>query len=42
VAKAGIEALVRSLADEGLTVVMVTHDPRQAAEVADRTLEVGS
>lgn len=40
VAKAGIEALVRSLADEGLTVVMVTHDPRQAAELADRALLV--
>jgi putative ABC transport system ATP-binding protein len=40
--KAGIEALIRSLADEGLTVVMVTHDPRQAAELADRTLTVGS
>ncbi len=39
--KAGIEALIRSLADEGLTVVMVTHDPRQAAELADRTLPVG-
>jgi putative ABC transport system ATP-binding protein len=38
--KAGIEALVRSLADEGLTVVMVTHDPRQAAELADRTIAV--
>ena len=39
--KAGIEALIRSLADEGLTVVMVTHDPRQAEELADRTLTVG-
>jgi putative ABC transport system ATP-binding protein len=38
--KAGIERLVRSLADDGLTVVMVTHDPRQAAELADRVLEV--
>lgn len=38
--KAGIEALVRSLADEGLTMVMVTHDPRQAEELADRTLTV--
>jgi putative ABC transport system ATP-binding protein len=41
-AKAGIERLVRSLADDGLTVVMVTHDPRQANELADRTLRVGS
>ncbi len=39
--KAGVESLIRSLADEGLTVVMVTHDPRQAAELADRTLPVG-
>ena len=39
-AKAGIEALVRSLADEGLTVVMVTHERRQAEELADRTIEV--
>lgn len=38
--KAGIEALVRSLADEGLTVVMVTHDPRQANELADHVLPV--
>jgi putative ABC transport system ATP-binding protein len=38
--KAGVEALIRSLADDGLTVVMVTHDPRQA-ELADRTLAVG-
>ena len=35
--KGGIEALVRSLADDGLTVVMVTHDRRQAEELADRT-----
>lgn len=40
--KAGVEALVRALADEGLTVVMVTHDPRQASELADRTLGVGT
>lgn len=39
--KGGIERLVRSLADEGLTVVMVTHDPRQADELADRVLRVG-
>jgi putative ABC transport system ATP-binding protein len=38
--KGGIEALVRSLADSGLTVVMVTHDRRQAEELADRTLVV--
>jgi putative ABC transport system ATP-binding protein len=40
--KGGVEALIRSLADEGLTVVMVTHDPRQARELADRTLVVGT
>ena len=40
--KGGIEALIRSLADDGLTVVMVTHDPRQASELADRTLVVGA
>ena len=40
-AKSGVEALIRSLADGGLTVVMVTHDPRQAEELADRVLSVG-
>jgi putative ABC transport system ATP-binding protein len=39
--KGGIEALVRSLADGGLTVVMVTHDRRQAEELADRMVVVG-
>jgi putative ABC transport system ATP-binding protein len=39
--KAGVERLIRTLADEGLTVVMVTHDPRQASDLADRTLTVG-
>jgi putative ABC transport system ATP-binding protein len=39
--KGGIESLIRSLADDGLTVVMVTHDPRQASELADRVLQVG-
>lgn len=38
--KAGIEALIRSLADEGLTVVMVTHEARQAAELSDHVVEV--
>lgn len=38
--KAGIEALVRSLADDGLTVVMVTHEVRQAIELADHVVEV--
>ncbi len=41
IAKAGIEGLMRSLADEGLTVVMVTHDRRQAEELANRILPVG-
>jgi putative ABC transport system ATP-binding protein len=38
--KGGIERLIRDLADSGLTVVMVTHDPRQATELADRVIEV--
>ncbi len=38
--KGGIEALVRSLADDGLTVVMITHDRRQAEELADRMITV--
>jgi putative ABC transport system ATP-binding protein len=37
--KDGIERLIRELADSGLTVVMVTHDPRHA-ELADHLLEV--
>ncbi len=37
--KGGIEDLVRHLADEGLTVVMVTHDPRHA-DFADHVVEV--
>lgn len=37
--KAGIEHLVRSLADSGLTVIMVTHDPRQA-QLADHIITV--
>ncbi|MGC8463490.1 MAG: ATP-binding cassette domain-containing protein [Acidimicrobiales bacterium] len=37
--KGGIEELVRHLADEGLTVVMVTHDPRHA-DLADHVIEV--
>jgi putative ABC transport system ATP-binding protein len=39
--KSGIERLVRQLADDGLTVVMVTHEPRHAAELADHVIEVG-
>lgn len=38
--RAGVEALIRALADDGLTVVIVTHDRRQAGELADRTVEV--
>ena len=41
ISKTGIERLIRSLADEGLTVVMVTHDPRQANDLADRIVTVG-
>lgn len=40
--KGGIERLVRALADDGLTVVMVTHDQRQATELADRAIPVGT
>jgi ABC-type Mn2+/Zn2+ transport system ATPase subunit len=39
--KGGVEALIRSLADDGLTIVMVTHDPGQADVLADRVLVVG-
>lgn len=39
--KTAIETLVRSLADDGLTVVMVTHETRQAQEIADRVIEIG-
>jgi putative ABC transport system ATP-binding protein len=38
--KGGVERLVRELADSGLTVVMVTHEPRHAAELADHVIEV--
>jgi putative ABC transport system ATP-binding protein len=37
--KGGIERLIRSLADSGLTVIMVTHDPGQAA-MADHIIKV--
>ena len=37
--KAGVEALIASLAEAGLTVVMVTHDPRHA-ELADHVVSV--
>lgn len=37
--KAGIETLIRGLAAAGLTVVMVTHDPRHA-ELADHVVSV--
>ena len=39
-AKEDIEALIRSLADDGLTVVMVTHEERQADKLADHRLKV--
>jgi putative ABC transport system ATP-binding protein len=37
--KKGVEELIRELADSGLTVVMVSHDPRHAG-LADRAIEV--
>jgi putative ABC transport system ATP-binding protein len=42
VSKAGVERLVRSLADDHLTVVLVTHDPAQAVDLADRVVEVAA
>ena len=39
--KAGIEELVGSLAADGLTVVMVSHDHRQTEALADHVIEVG-
>lgn len=38
--KAEVERLVRGMADDGLTVVMVTHESRQATELADRVVSV--
>jgi ABC-type Mn2+/Zn2+ transport system ATPase subunit len=38
--KGGIERLIRQLADSERTVVMVTHEPRHAAELADHVIEV--
>src|SRR3954469_888890 len=38
--KGGIERLIRSLTDDGLTVLLVTHDPRQAAELADDVVDL--
>jgi putative ABC transport system ATP-binding protein len=38
--KGGIERLIRQLADSRLTVVMVTHEPRHATELADHVIEV--
>lgn len=39
VSKGGIERLIRRLADDGLTVVMVTHDPAHRS-LADHVIEV--
>ena len=41
-AAAPVEALVRSLADRGLAILIVTHDEAQAERVADGRLEVGT
>jgi putative ABC transport system ATP-binding protein len=38
--KAGIERLIRDITNAGLTVVMVTHEPRHATELADHVIEV--
>ena len=40
-AKARIERLLTELADEGLTVVLVSHDPRHAEDLADHVVEMG-
>ncbi len=40
--KGGVEQLIRSLADGGLTVVLVTHEARQATELADAVIEVAA
>jgi putative ABC transport system ATP-binding protein len=38
--KAGVERLIRDLANSDLTVVMVTHEPRHATDLADHVIEV--
>jgi putative ABC transport system ATP-binding protein len=38
--KSGVERLIRDLANSGLTVVMVTHEPRHATDLADHVIEV--
>ena len=40
-AAAPVEALVRSLAERGLAILIVTHDEAQAERVADARIEVG-
>ncbi len=40
-AAAPVEALVRSLAERGLAILIVTHDEAQAGRVADARIEVG-
>ena len=40
-AKARIERLLGELADDGMTVVLVSHDPRHAEELADHVIELG-
>lgn len=40
-AKARIERLLGELADDGITVVLVSHDPRHAEELADHVIELG-
>jgi putative ABC transport system ATP-binding protein len=40
-AKARIEQLLGELADDGMTVVLVSHDPRHAEELADHVIELG-
>ena len=40
--KRGVEQLLRSLAGDGLTIVMVTHDRGVAHRLGDRVLEIGT
>ncbi|MBW3667939.1 MAG: ATP-binding cassette domain-containing protein [Actinobacteria bacterium] len=40
-AKARIECLLGELADDGMTVVLVSHDPRHAEQLADHVIELG-
>lgn len=40
ISKTAIEELIRSLAKDGLTVVMISHDPSAATDLGDHVIEV--